>query len=161
MNRACAEGALPTRFGLHLGDVFFGELGVGDRVEIRPVGDVVNTASRIQSACKMLGVTLLASEAVMRYADAADTITLGRFQFKGKQDPVALAAVPGEHCPLSCKAPFERGIIHFSLDDMAAAQAVFDDVISRSGDHGPALFYARVCRTPSMHQDGVVVLTRA
>lgn len=161
MNRTCADGALPTRFGLHLGDVFFGELGVGDRVEIRPVGDVVNTASRIQSACKMLGVTLLASEAVMRHVDAAETITLGRFQFKGKQDPVALAAVPGELCPLDCKAPFERGIIHFSLDDMAGAKAAFDQVIARAGDHGPALFYARVCRTPSMHQDGVVVLTQA
>lgn len=161
MNRTCPDGALPTRFGLHLGDVFFGELGVGDRVEIRPVGDVVNTASRIQSACKILGVTLLASEAVMRHADASQAVALGRFLFKGKQDPVALAAIPGEHCALACKAAFERGLIHFLLDDMGNARSAFDEVIARDDKHGPAQFYARVCGTPSMRQAGVVVLTQA
>ncbi len=160
MNHARPEGTLPTRFGLHVGDVFFGELGVGDRVEIRPVGDVVNTASRIQSACKPLGVSVLASEAVMRHLDPDEVCHLGRFQFKGKQDALPLATLGSAGCPSDAVDEFERALTRFAADDIPGALAAFSAVLARFDSHGPAHFYAKVCQTPSMYSDGVVVLAR-
>jgi adenylate cyclase len=47
--------------GLHYGDVMAGEIGVVKR-EIAFTGDVLNTASRIQSKCNELGVNILLSK---------------------------------------------------------------------------------------------------
>jgi adenylate cyclase len=162
MNRRRPAGALPTRFGLHVGEVFFGEVGVGDRVEIRPVGDVVNTASRIQTACKSLGVSLLVSEAVARHGDPARVHLLGRFQFKGKQEPIAIAALDSEACPEAARAQFDEGLGLFDRDEVDAAGQVFAHVLAQFELHGPARFYTKVCASPGMHgPGGVVVLARA
>jgi adenylate cyclase len=57
--------ALPTRFGLHYGPVFLGEVGADADGNCGCVGDIVNTSSRIQSANKALGTRILASGAVL------------------------------------------------------------------------------------------------
>jgi len=39
---------LPTRIGLHAGEMFLGNVGAGKHFEYRAIGDIVNTANRIQ-----------------------------------------------------------------------------------------------------------------
>jgi len=161
MNRLGGEGSLPTRFGLHLGEVFFGELGVGERLEIRPVGDVVNTASRIQSACKPLGVTMLASQLVSRHLDGTQVCEVGAFRFKGKSEPLPLSLLDLEGMSGELKARFERAVSLFLGARVDEAQAAFSDISEQWPAYAPAHFFQRVCLVPSLRDGTTIVLTRA
>ena len=46
--------------GLHVGPAIVGELGYGDAKQITAIGDVVNTASRLESMTKEAGCFLIA-----------------------------------------------------------------------------------------------------
>ena len=58
-NRAHADSPLPTRVGLESGEMLLGNIGAEQRYEYRAVGDIVNTASRIQGLNQMLGTRVL------------------------------------------------------------------------------------------------------
>ena len=59
-----AEGFAPLRIGigLHQGPAVIGLLGSRERMEFTSIGDTMNTASRLESATKKIGCTMLISE---------------------------------------------------------------------------------------------------
>ncbi len=59
-----ARGAEPVRVavGVHCGPVVIGTIGADQRVEFTVIGDVVNVASRLQSATREVGGRILASD---------------------------------------------------------------------------------------------------
>ncbi len=63
-----ANEALRIGIGLHLGPVILGVLGHGRTVGLTAIGDAVNTASRLEAACKQYGAELVVSEAVLETA---------------------------------------------------------------------------------------------
>jgi adenylate cyclase len=103
--RLCATGlqsqlhAYPhyqTRFGLHFGPVALGEVGDAQHAEQRVVGDIVNTASRIQAANKPLGTQVLMSQALAdQLQGEPQGRMLGSFLLKGKTQAVGLLEVAG------------------------------------------------------------------
>lgn len=94
------KGALRDRYGedvsftagLHAGAVITGEIG-DNRKEIGYWGDAVNTAARIQSACKELNRDVLCSEDFFSRlpVDAKSTLTsAGLVSLRGKERPLEL-----------------------------------------------------------------------
>jgi adenylate cyclase len=82
--------------GIHAGEVLVAEIGHPDKMQLTAIGDVVNVASRIESASRDLGVDLLVSDAVR--TELAGGALLGRnwpAHLKGKAEPVTVHEVLG------------------------------------------------------------------
>ena len=76
---------LPVGIGLDVGPAYVGIVGEGEIRDFTAIGDVVNTASRLQSVAA--GGEIVMSEAVANIAavDGGEVVTLG---LKGKAEPV-------------------------------------------------------------------------
>ena len=82
--------ALPTRIGLHTGEIFIGNIGGASHFEYRPVGDIVNTATRIEGMNKYLGTKILVSAEVCSAIHGFLTRNLGMFLLAGKSRAIRM-----------------------------------------------------------------------
>src|ERR1700736_5106038 len=72
--------------GLHIGEVFYGNIGSEDRLDFTVVGPAVNEVSRIASMCRSVDRELLASSAFQAGLDVAGRkyfVSTGRFALRG------------------------------------------------------------------------------
>jgi adenylate cyclase len=72
--------------GLHVGEVFYGNIGSEDRLDFTVVGPAVNEVSRIASMCRSVDRELLASADFCTGLDAAGQgylVSTGRFALRG------------------------------------------------------------------------------
>jgi adenylate cyclase len=86
---ALASAAMPgLRFGLalHIGDVLYGNIGSGNRLDFTCIGPAVNCAARIEKLASQLGRTILASGEFARYCPGEFT-ALGEFSLAGFSAP--------------------------------------------------------------------------
>lgn len=159
---------LPTRIGLHCGELVLGNVGAIGRYEYRAVGDVVNTAQRIQDANKRLGTRVLASGALLDGLEGLASRALGRFYLAGKSRPIELYEVlhPGVLAGVDrgrrCLY-FHGGLTAFQQQDWVHAGEIFEALIEGYGADGPAHFYLDLCRRyvripPEPPWDGAVRL---
>jgi len=86
--RRSAEGRPVTSayVGLHVGDVFYGNIGSEDRLDFTVVGPAVNEVSRIASMCRSVDRELLVSSAFGAGLDATGRgylVSTGRFALRG------------------------------------------------------------------------------
>jgi adenylate cyclase len=99
-DRRQAEGLPITRFylGLHVGEVFYGNIGSLERLDFTVVGPAVNETSRIAAMCRSLDQEVLLSSA---FAGAAGEgrrrlVSVGRFALRGVQRPQELFTLDPE-----------------------------------------------------------------
>ncbi len=96
-------GSHQVEFGvaLHLGEVVYGNVGSGDRLDFTVVGRDVNVAARISSLCSRLGRPFLLSRpfaaAAAAGSDLADGperrfVSLGRHDVRGLAEPLEVLA---------------------------------------------------------------------
>jgi adenylate cyclase len=72
--------------GLHVGEVFYGNIGSEDRLDFTVVGPAVNAVSRIASMCNSVDRDLLASAAFQQGLEASGRkyfVSTGRFALRG------------------------------------------------------------------------------
>ncbi len=84
------------RAALHCGPVVIGELGT-IKMEIAFLGDTMNTAARLQQACRDTGHRVLASAALMERLAALPLgiakRSIGRLRLRGKESEIELYAL--------------------------------------------------------------------
>ncbi len=165
-NRSRPRLELPTRIGLHYGNILLGNIGAAYHYEYRPIGDIVNTATRIEGLNKQLGTQILVSEEVVSQANKFLARDLGKFLLVGKSKPVHVYELVSRQVDSSPRqrdycAVFAEGLESFRRQAWADASAKFHETLKiRDGD-GPSLFYARLCsryaqNPPGISWDGVV-----
>jgi adenylate cyclase len=82
-----SDADLRAGIALHYGEVSYGNIGYGHRLDFTLIGRGVNLVSRLQSVCSMTGHPLLMSERFARLLDPARVMALGRHELKGFAEP--------------------------------------------------------------------------
>jgi adenylate cyclase len=142
---------LPTRVGVHSGQIFLGNIGAGDHYEYGPTGDTVNTASRMDGLNKYLGTEVLASEEIVNELDGVLKREVGKFVLKGKAQPIVVHELLGrleetdEKQQKACKV-FADGLAAFRNQHWDEAAEKFHRAIENSETDGPARFYIELCQ---------------
>ena len=101
LNARRAAAGLPVTgvyLGLHVGEVFYGNVGSRDRLDFTVVGPAVNEASRIERMCRSLDQDVIVSSA---FADAGPgcrnrLVSLGRYALRGVRRPQELFTLDPE-----------------------------------------------------------------
>jgi adenylate cyclase len=104
LNERRAAENLPTThmyLGLHVGEVFFGNVGSKDRLDFTVVGPAVNEVSRIAALCRMVEQKLLISSAFGTALGAAGPrlVSVGRYALRGVGHPQDLFTLDPDQSP--------------------------------------------------------------
>ena len=85
--RSAEERPITTAYvGLHIGEVFYGNIGSFDRLDFTVVGPAVNETSRIASMCRSVDRPLLLSSAfadTLTAQERSRLVSVGRFALRG------------------------------------------------------------------------------
>src|SRR5579871_2461788 len=85
------KGLSPLHFGaaLHLGEIFWGNIGAADRLDFTAIGPAVNLVSRLEGLCRPLGKSVLVSGALAAETEVPLT-ALGTHALRGIASPCAV-----------------------------------------------------------------------
>ena len=140
-NRQHPDRELPTRIGIHCGEIAMGHFGAMDHHEFRAMGDIINTTSRLEGANKQLGTRVLISEACLD--PEADSLRyLGCFQFVGKQTPLRIFTLKENPDPVLLKQ-YQLAVLKLEAGQRDAAGKLFESVFRYYPDDGPTQFIVR------------------
>ena len=143
--------ALPTRIGLHAGEVALANVGAIDHYEYRAVGDIVNTASRIESFNKQLGTRCLASADVIKGTAGLLHRELGTFTLVGKTKPITLYEIMtteqlAKETDHQLCDNFAKGITAYRDGNIQDANGIFTNLKHTFPNDGPIQFYVELCQ---------------
>jgi class 3 adenylate cyclase len=93
-----------VRVGIDFGEVVFGVMGAGDSARETVIGDTVNVASRLETANKELGTTMLVSNAI--YELTRGSVTFGARHELDVRGKVGMVVA---HEVMSVATPLEEG----------------------------------------------------
>lgn len=142
---------LPTRIGLHVGMMRIGTVGAREHYEYRAVGDVINTASRIENLNKALGTAILASAAVLEDLQGFCARELGSFILAGKKQAVTIFELLGlaEDIPREQQQlieAFDKALALFKQRQWIPAHQAFIQIARQFPEDNPTLFYLVQCQ---------------
>jgi adenylate cyclase len=169
-NQAFDTLQLPTRIGLHSGRMLLGNIGAIDHYEYRPVGDIVNTASRIEDLNKYLGTRILVSGEALYQLDGFLARELGEFLLAGKSKPTVIYELmcrienSNEEQRRLC-ATFSEALRAYRRQSWEVAIKIFYESIKIHRDEGPSVFYLEFCEKyrenpPGEMWNGIVCLNK-
>jgi adenylate cyclase len=150
-NEGSGRFALPTRIGLHSGRLLLGSVGAIDHYEYRAVGDIVNTATRIEGLNKHLETRVLVSAEVLHGLEGLTTRELGSFLLAGKSKPIVVHELIGKAAEATSSdrercAIFAGALAAFRRRAWSDAVRLWEESLrSCGGEDGPSRFYLRWC----------------
>lgn len=121
--------AIGTRVGIACGEAVAGNMGSATRLNYTVIGDVVNLASRLESANTHYGTSLIVTEAVAERLDPGIvTRFLDRVVVKGKRESVPIYEVVGragdiDQARRATLAGFAAAVARYHQRDFAGAEA--------------------------------------
>jgi adenylate cyclase len=156
--------------GLNTDQVVSGNIGSKKRMDYTIIGDGVNLAARLESACKQYGAHILISEFTYRALRGTyrmrelDTVVV-----QGKTRPVSIYEVLDYHTEdsyprlIDAMGLFRDGIINYRQRKWQAARALFQEVLALNGADKAAALYVERCERlaaepPPDHWDGTYVM---
>ncbi len=161
---------LPTRIGLHSGHMSLGTIGAIDHYEYRAVGDIVNTASRIEGLNRYLGTRILVSEEVLYDLDGFLTRECGKFLLVGKSQPIVVHELicrkeESNEQQRRLFAMFAEALSAYRRQTWEEAIQIFHKAMKTYTEDGPSIFYSKLCEEykenpPGELWDGVVDMER-
>lgn len=141
---------LPTRIGMHAGEMLLGSVGAGEHYRHGVVGEIVSTATRIEGLGKYLGMRLLASETVVEGVDDILARPLGCFLLLGKSKPIRICQPLVRKSQASsaqqwlCEA-FASALAAYAGGRWREAGEIFASILNSFPDDGPSRFYLGLC----------------
>jgi adenylate cyclase len=167
-----AEGKLPVDIGIGLNTdmVVSGNIGSKKRMDYTIIGDGVNLAARLESACKQYGAHILISE--FTYKQLKGTYYNRELDFvvvKGKTQPVAIYEILDFHTEqtypqmMDALGLFKSGLVQYRQRKWGEATTKFEEVLSLNPNDKAAKIYIERCRhlaenPPGDDWDGVWVM---
>jgi adenylate cyclase len=172
--RSEGRPVLDIGVGLTTGIASVGNMGSALRYGYTALGDTVNLSARLEGLNKEYGSHILLSETT--YAEVEDPLLIFReldlIRVKGKLQPVTLYELLGSRGAQEGDAPgledhlelFAVGRACYQKRRWQDAQIVFEQILERWPDDGPARMYVNRCREyhvagPEQDWDGVYVMT--
>ncbi len=149
-NLAHPSYQLPTRVGMHCGEILLGNVGAVGRLEYRATGDVVNTTSRIEGMNKQLGTRLLVSDDILQGLDDFQARPMGTFILAGKSRPITLHELicrrsDASEAERQLSEQFATALQLFKAGNWSDADALFKTIIEASQDP-PSNYYSQLCQ---------------
>ncbi len=165
-NHNYPKPGLPTRVGLHAGYLLMGNIGAEGHFEYAPVGDIVNTASRIEGLNKLLGTWVLASEETVEQSSDLNSRLMGTFLLKGKSNPVTIyQLLPGSEITPGVRRVrselFPEALELFQKQMWQEACEILHHCLELQADDGPSRFYLQLCtsylkKPPAAKWEGII-----
>jgi adenylate cyclase len=128
--------------GINSGLAVVGNTGSRHRMKYGPLGDTVNTASRVQAATKYLRSTILVTQST---ASRLDRSLLGRrvcsVRVHNIHEPVRLfeLATCTPHSDDVCCRAYENALALFEAEHHSAAQGILAQLLINNPKDGPAM----------------------
>jgi len=140
--------------GIHLGQLMLGTIGERGRMETTVIADAVNAASRLESATKTFGASILISrQAYDALVDPHEFLVrrLGSTYVKGKSQALEVFECFSGETPDAIErrsqraSAFQDALAAFEIGDVDAARSTFADIAFSDATDGPARYYLERC----------------
>ncbi len=129
-----------TRVGVDTGPAFVGNFGGRQRFDYTAIGDVVNTAARLEGANKVLGTAVLVSRTAAEGAPQVATRPAGTVVLPGKQQGLEiLEPLPAEEAASAYQAAYGEAFALLAQEDGAAGMAF--ERLARQRPHDKLVAY--------------------
>ncbi len=109
--------------GISTGEALVGNMGLETRFDYSALGDTVNVASRVESACKEMGYDLLVTAPTHDAAPGLAYLPAGGMALKGKSERVVIYLLVGDAAMAQSPGFLELGALHAEAVAALAAGA--------------------------------------
>ncbi len=158
-----AEGRRPVDMGIGLNTdvVVTGNIGSPKRMDYTIIGDGVNLAARLESACKQYSARILISENT--YSKLRGTYRIreiDRVIVKGKTEPVSIYEILDHHSEesfpnlMETVCHFKDGLTHYRSGNWDQATAAFNDTLKLHPEDKLSRTYIERCTYMKMNPPG-------